>query len=272
MPETIAELRPDLRGCAVAQALGDLGLPGVEQVILFGSRARGDYREDSDIDLLVITNESGLNNAEYTSLCREAFRKAGEVYGRDGGQDIQVLPMPAGRFDECRRARNHVAGQAARDGFDGAGRKVRYELAEAERTNWPDIRQRIINAERELRVLNDLVRVNSAQEAIGFHAQQALENALKGWISALDGAYRNEHDIAHLAAIVRQHEREMDTDAGERLAWLSKYAVKYRYEGVKVEIEDRFELLRVATETVNAIITRIRQLSGPEPPELAEGG
>ena len=271
MQETATELRPDLRSCAVAQAVGDLGLPGVERVILFGSRARGDYREDSDIDLLVITNESGLNNAEYLAVCKEAFRKAGEVYGRDWGQDIQVLPMPAGRFDECRRARNHVAGQAARDGFDGAGRKVRYELAEAERTNWPDIRQRIINAERELRVLKILVEADADQEAIGFHAQQALENALKGWISALDGAYKNEHDIANLAGIVRRHEREMDTDAGERLAWLSKYAVKYRYEGVKVEIADRFELLRVATETVNAIINRIRQLSGPEPPDSGGG-
>ena len=264
MQDVAAELRPDLRSCAVAQAVGDLGLPGVERVILFGSRARGDYREDSDIDLLVITNESGLNNAEYTAICKEAFRKSEEAYG-DGGRGVQVLPMPAGRFDECRRARNHVAGQAARDGFDGAGRKVRYELAEAERTNWPDIRQRIINAERELRVLKILVEADADQEAIGFHAQQALENALKGWISALDGAYKNEHDIANLAGIVRRHEREMDTDAGERLAWLSKYAVKYRYEGVKVEIADRYELLQVATETVNAIITRIRQLSGPDP-------
>ena len=265
MQDVAAELRPDLRGCAVAQAVGDLGLPGVERVILFGSRARGDYREDSDIDLLVITNESGLNNAEYLAVCKEAFRKAGEVYGRDWGQDIQVLPMPAGRFDECRRARNHVAGQAARDGFDGAGRKVRYELAEAERTNWPDIRQRISNAQRNLRDLEVIINGGGSQEATGFHAQQALENALKGWISALDGTYQNEHDIANLAGIVRRHEREMDTDAGERLAWLSKYAVKYRYEGVKVEIADRFELLRVATETVNAIINRIRQISGPDP-------
>ena len=271
MRETATELRPDLRGCAVAQAVGELGLPGVEQVILFGSRARGDYREDSDIDLLVITNESGLNNAEYTALCRAASRKSEEAYG-GMGQGVQVLPMPAGRFDECRRARNHVAGQAARDGFDGAGRKVRYELAEAERTNWPDLRQRISNAQRNLSDLEVMINGGGSPEAIGFHAQQALENALKGWISALDGAYINEHDIANLAGIVRQHEREMDTDAGERLAWLSKYAVKYRYEGVKVEIEDRFELLQVATDTVNAIISRIRQLSGPDPAESSEGG
>lgn len=29
----------------------------VEKIILFGSRARGDYREDSDYDILVVTRE-----------------------------------------------------------------------------------------------------------------------------------------------------------------------------------------------------------------------
>ena len=30
---------------------------GVEKIILFGSRARGDYREDSDYDILVVVKE-----------------------------------------------------------------------------------------------------------------------------------------------------------------------------------------------------------------------
>jgi len=29
----------------------------VEEIILFGSRARGDYRIDSDVDLIIISNE-----------------------------------------------------------------------------------------------------------------------------------------------------------------------------------------------------------------------
>ncbi|MEM0480874.1 MAG: nucleotidyltransferase domain-containing protein, partial [Candidatus Aenigmatarchaeota archaeon] len=29
----------------------------IDKIILFGSRARGDYREDSDYDLLIITKE-----------------------------------------------------------------------------------------------------------------------------------------------------------------------------------------------------------------------
>ncbi len=33
----------------------------IERIILFGSVARGEYREDSDIDLLVVTTESTLD-------------------------------------------------------------------------------------------------------------------------------------------------------------------------------------------------------------------
>lgn len=126
-------------------------------------------------------------------------------------------------------------------------------------TNWPDIRQRMANAERELGVLTILVEANAAQEAIGFHAQQALENALKGWISALDADYRNTHDLTMLAATVRQHPAENDTSAGERLAWLTEYAVRYRYAGVEVVM-----LLAAVTETVEAILARIRTLTTEE--------
>ena len=31
---------------------------GVTKVVLFGSRARGDYREDSDIDFLVVEDKT----------------------------------------------------------------------------------------------------------------------------------------------------------------------------------------------------------------------
>ena len=173
--------------------------------------------------------------------------------------DVDLVRMSERAFHDGRRARNHVAGQAVRDGFNGNGDKVNYDNPEP--SNWPDIRQRIANARRELGVLKVLVKANSAQEAIGFHAQQALENALKGWISALDADYGNTHDLAKLAAVVRQHPNEDHTPAGEKLAWLSEYAVRYRYSDAQVAIEDRDALLSAVTETVEAIIARIRALN-----------
>ena len=130
--------------------------------------------------------------------------------------------------------------------------------------NMPDIRQRIANAKRELRTLDILAKANADQEPIGFHAQQAVENALKGWISALNDEYGNTHDLSDLAATIRNHPEEEGSDAGERLFWLTQYAVKYRYEGAVVQMDDRRELLHIVSETVLAIIERIGELTGSE--------
>lgn len=247
----------DPRACAVARAVAEAVRP--DRVILFGSRARGDFRPDSDIDLLIVTGPGPVDRRAYQRTSAVAHHKVEQVYGEPMGVDLVHLSEDA--FHDGRRARNHVAGQAVRDGFDANGDKVNYDNPTP--TNWPDIRQRIANAERELRVLNILVEGNADQEAIGFHAQQAIENALKGWISALDADYRNIHDLAELIAIIRRHPQERDTPAGEQLTWLTSYAVEYRYEGAQVQMDDRFALLAGTTATVLAIIDRIRTLAEP---------
>ncbi len=249
----------DPKARAVARAVYDELMP--RSVILFGSRARGDFGPDSDIDLLVIT-DSRLSRTEYQASSRAAYAKMGELYGRCRF-GVDVLNMTADEFRDKRRARNHVAGQAARDGIDMNGDGVPPD--DQQPSNLPDIRQRIANAERNLNDMRILVEnEGSSQEAVGFTAQQAVENALKGWISALDEDYRNIHDISELAAIVRSRPEEDDTDAAERLSWLTEYAVRYRYEGARIEVEDRFELLQHVTETVLSIIERIRTLSAAE--------
>ena len=247
----------DPRACAVARAVAEAVRP--DRVILFGSRARGDFRPDSDIDLLIVTGPGPVDRRAYQRTSAVAHHKVEQVYGEPMGVDLVHLSEDA--FHDGRRARNHVAGQAVRDGFDANGDKVNYDNPTP--TNWPDIRQRIANAERELRVLNILVEGNADQEAIGFHAQQAIENALKGWISALDTDYRNIHDLAELIAIIRRHPQERDTPTGEQLTWLTSYAVEYRYEGAQVQMDDRFALLAGTTATVQAIIDRIRTLAEP---------
>ena len=127
--------------------------------------------------------------------------------------------------------------------------------------NMPDIRQRIDNADRLLDDLRINVVNRASQETVGFLAQQALENILKGWISALDDDYGNTHDLSELMKTIRMHPAEDQSDAGERLRWLTDYAVKYRYLGAIIEMDDRRELLRVMSETVSAIIARIRILT-----------
>ena len=189
MAQIPVKLSYDPKAKAVAEAVYDAVHPVA--VILFGSRARGDYHEDSDVDLLVVTADD-LDGAEwrggYVDACKAASRQAEAAYGFLIG--IDVVSMPEGKFADCRRAKNHVAGQAVRDGVIVSRQPLPGEGQPP--TNWPDIRTRFIAATRNENDL--LVTIESgaaSQEIIGFLAQQAIENALKAWISALDDEYRN---------------------------------------------------------------------------------
>ena len=263
MTQTPGKQSYDPRAKAVAEAVYNAVRPVA--VILFGSRARGDYRDDSDVDLLVITEDVGEEvdwRPGYVDACKAAQTKAEAVYGFLMGVD--VVSMPESKFVDCRRAKNHVAGQAVRDGVIVSQQPLPGEGQQP--TNWPDIRTRFIAATRNIVSTTNLIETNSPQEDIGFHAQQAIENALKAWISALNDEYRNIHDLRDLAAIVRRHPAEISTPAGEALFWLTRYAVEYRYEGARVKIDDPHGLLERVNDLVHGIATRILQLTGSEPP------
>ena len=254
----------DRRAQSVAEAVYEAVRPIA--VILFGSRARGDYRDDSDVDLLVIVPDEGAEDWKetYMAACRAASDQSRAIYG-DLLISVDVLRMSAERFADCRRAPNHVAGQAARDGvvvseqpLPGGGQPS---------THWPDIRQRFIAATRNLHGLDVSIEAASMpQEIIGFLAQQAVENALKAWISALDDRYGNTHNISELDGIIRRHPAENETPAGEALSWLTSYAVVYRYSEAKVQMDDPSVLYARVADLVDTIAARVQELTGRHPP------
>ena len=53
------------------------------QIILYGSRARGDAREDSDWDVLVLVDRDKTNFDDYKRICYPVYYK-----GLDYGQEI----------------------------------------------------------------------------------------------------------------------------------------------------------------------------------------
>ncbi|MBF0152162.1 MAG: nucleotidyltransferase domain-containing protein [Magnetococcales bacterium] len=87
-----------------------------KQIILFGSRARGDDTPDSDVDLLVITTETyGLHNSRRRAMARLLLILADMPVSKDIVlfSDIEV--------EQWRTAKNHLVARALREG------KVIYE-------------------------------------------------------------------------------------------------------------------------------------------------
>lgn len=90
-----------------------------EQVILFGSRARGTNRANSDVDLLIVHSEQFGGG---TSRHRETVRAYEALSGLGVAKDILVYSRP--EVEYWRDSLNHVVARALREG------RVLYERPE----------------------------------------------------------------------------------------------------------------------------------------------
>ncbi|AIY91039.1 nucleotidyltransferase family protein [Geoglobus acetivorans] len=84
----------------------------VEKVVLFGSRARGDFKEDSDWDILIVTNERLDKNAKSKFILevrREIVWKL-EV-------PVDVIVVDSNKYGEYEQVYGSVIGQAASEGI-----------------------------------------------------------------------------------------------------------------------------------------------------------
>ena len=83
-----------------------------ERIILFGSRARGDARPDSDLDLLVVEGKpfsAQHNRQEVLKRIRRALWRF--------RVPIDVLVYSRDEIEEWRNSPNHVIGRSLREGM-----------------------------------------------------------------------------------------------------------------------------------------------------------
>ncbi len=101
---------PDPHAIAIARAVQEREAP--DMVILFGSRATGRHHEHSDVDILVVTDDEGSS-----SIGPNAYHiNQDHLKVNPPKLEIGVIRMTRKTFDYCRRANQHIAGQAARYG------------------------------------------------------------------------------------------------------------------------------------------------------------
>ena len=298
MTTTVPPSQTDAQALAIATAVQAAVAPAT--VILFGSRAVGDYRPDSDVDLLVVSDEANPKDTAFRA------KKAAAAFMRDCPPDLEVNPMGISRreFRRCRQSFQHLAGQAARYGvfmsdpeMDTGAERSADAAAAPYPAHWPGTKQRIRHALRYRRDMDAFIRSEGvSQESIGFVAQQAVENVLKGWLSAYNDDRRYQHPLPPLWMAIQELEDFNDPanqevyaavselfafigydetiPLSEQADWLSNYAVLYRYnetdhDMIAAEFAELTGLIRWAVESVIAHIFRISGVAPDAPQALA---
>ena len=90
---------------------------------------------------------------------------------------------------------------------------------------------------------------------VGFHAQQAVEKALKAWLSFVSVQYPKTHDLELLLSLLANHGQTVPGEFQELTA-LSDFAVQYRYEafGSPGEELDRAKVAGQVTQVINHVM------------------
>jgi HEPN domain-containing protein len=113
-------------------------------------------------------------------------------------------------------------------------------------------------ARKDLRALGAMLAPDAfAEEIFGFHAQQAVEKAIKGWLSLVGQPYPRTHDVGALLELLEASD-ETVSPAAWQLAELTDFAVQLRYESYEYDDEplDRPSVVR----RVGVLVERVEEL------------
>ena len=116
-------------------------MTGAKQTFLFGSRARGDYRKNSDIDLLVI-----IENEPTEEIHQGARRVQEELMPEASG--INIISMSETEFLSRIHLRNNMANTIIKEGcpvMSDGNLKYHTEYGDEE-VDWDDVEKKINDA------------------------------------------------------------------------------------------------------------------------------
>ena len=243
---------PDPLACQVAQRVFAQLVPPPLNVVLFGSRARGEHHGKSDLDLMVLVPDDAVP----TGVTRQAYRFAGpairELYRGTGNEDmaVDVLRMTPALLERDSRLPGHTARQITLEGIpvDEAQwqhhRRAPDQAPPGRAETLRSITERLVTAYKDLgdmwSIWNSSV---GSVESTGFHAQQALGKMLKTYLLALGDPHPpHKHDIeelteridslvpdSHQAAWTGLRKRVMQYNHLAYDLYLSDMAVDHRY-------------------------------------------
>jgi HEPN domain-containing protein len=120
------------------------------------------------------------------------------------------------------------------------------------------VRQWLAKAEEDFLVAQHLLAGSLSLSAVGFHAQQAVEKALKAFLVYHQIEFPKTHDIDALLDLTAAIDKELSEMLSEA-SILTAYSVEARYPGDYPEITkaDAAEAVSAATKALEAVRQRL---------------
>ena len=271
---------PDARALQVAKALREAF--DVECVILFGSRARGDWTERSDIDLMIIEPELDELKRRYGDIQRTAGELARLAYQDQDYVGIDFVYLARDEYErKSRHTLNHVARFARRDGIamsrdpEGFIRDdgMSYEVDSSGDADERGLR--ITSANTHYQSMHDMLDWGRENRITAYNAHQALEHAMKALISVQGHEYRHTHELGELLAQIRANDVALQWRPASDLNQLTNFAGGNRYGPLLTPIRDYTEMANRVTDDLYRIYDEITRLTGENPwaapPEGSDG-
>lgn len=227
-----------------------------QRIILFGSQARGDATEDSDIDIMLVMD---YGDRESTDVVVEVNRELREKFPQLS-RVLDIKVMKPSEF-EASLLRKGIFVMTIVD--DGA---VLYEDTEA--TPIEELRQRkrggkgmkpetkewIERADKDLDSAYRLMQDPPDWNLVIFLAQQCTEKYLKAFLEEHGIKFRKTHDLVELVELAGEELNEL-RPLRESLSELTQHANRARYPGCHIQRCEAEEGIRVA-EQVRSVIRR----------------
>jgi HEPN domain-containing protein len=118
-------------------------------------------------------------------------------------------------------------------------------------------RRYLLLAERDLQVLKHMTDAEAFPvEVFGFHAQQAVEKALKAWLCMAYVPFRKVHDLALLCRLLKEAGEQVSASF-RSLSYLTEFAVELRY-GIGARRAEELDRAR-AVEQVRTLVEFVRR-------------
>ena len=207
---------PDPRAVQLAQVL--LQQVQADNVVIFGSRARGDWKPYSDIDLLIVQAPA----SEWAYIREKAHMLAKSIFGQ-----LMDVDLVHRTHRECRiqikHSVNGIAAVALREGVavEPYPTPLNEPKPEPDLTEYGETRLRIEDANDNYDSMQFLLAGGRESDSVAAHAHQTLEHALKALISAQRNPYpysRNLDELRQSAGLdplsMASDLAQLDQDAG----------------------------------------------------------